>query len=171
LDRYPAGRTLFVCIGPDSALMLDLAVLRGVRSATGLAFKRLLDATRPRFADMLRRERGFGRPVELLHLALHASPEGVAFADGLADGNWLSERLFGVRIMLLASCQGDTIGDWLGVVPHVITLSEEISHEDAAVLTQHFWHNIGLGTEPGAALDEALMHCPPAVSEYVVRHW
>ena len=170
-DRCPAGRTLLVCIGPDSALMLDLAALRAVRSATGLKFQRLVDATRPKFAEALRRERSLGRPVELLHLALHASPAGVEFADGVADGNWLSERLFGVRIMLLASCRGDSIGDWLGVVPHVITLSEDISHEDAAVLTQHFWHNIGLSMEPGPALDEALTHCPPAVSEYVVRHW
>ena len=170
-DRYPAGRTLLVCIGPDSALMLDLAALRAVRSATGLAFKRIVDTSRPRFAGALRRERNLGRPVELLHLALHASPDGIEFADGIADGSWLSERLFGVRIMLLASCRGDTIGDWLGVVPHVITLSEDITHEDAAVLTQHFWHNIGTNMEPGAALDEALTHCPPAVSEYVVRHW
>ncbi len=170
-EPYPAGRTLLVCIGPDSALMLDLAALRAVRSATGLKFQRLLDATRPKFAEMLRRERGLGRPVELLHLALHASPGGVEFADGVADGSWLSERLFGVRIMLLAACRGDSIGDWLGVVPHVITLSEDITHEDAAVLTQHFWHNIGLNLDPGAALDEALTHCPPAVSEYVVRHW
>ncbi len=170
-ERYSGDRTLLVCIGPDSALMLDLAALRAVRSATGLTFHRVLDATRFKFADALRRERNLGRPVELLHLALHASPDGVEFADGVADGNWLSERLFGVRIMLLAACRGDGIGDWLGVVPHVITLSEEISHEDAAVLTQHFWHNIGLSMEPGAALDEALTHCPPAVSEYVVRHW
>jgi hypothetical protein len=170
-EKYPAGRTLFVCIGPDSALMLDLAALRAVRSATGLKFTRILDATRAKFTLALRRERNLGRPIELLHLALHASPAGVEFADGVADGNWLSERLFGVRIMLLASCQGDSIGDWLGVVPHVITLSEEISHEDAAVRTQHFWHNIGLSMEPGPALDEALTHCPPAVSEYVVRHW
>jgi hypothetical protein len=170
-DRYPAGRTLLVCIGPDSALMLDLAALRAVRSTTGLAFKRIVDTSRPKFAGALRRERNLGRPVELLHLALHASPDGVEFADGLADGNWLSERLFGVRIMLLASCRGDTIGDWLGVVPHVITLSEDITHEDAAVLTQHFWHNIGQSMDPGPALDEALTHCPPAVSEYVVRHW
>jgi hypothetical protein len=170
-DKYPGCRTLFVCIGPDSALMLDLAALRAVRSATGLKFTRILDATRSKFATALRRERGFGRPIELLHLALHASPDGVEFADGVADGSWLSERLFGVRIMLLASCRGDSIGDWLGVVPHVITLSEDITHEDAAVLTQHFWHNIGLGKEPEEALDEALTHCPPAVSEYVVRHW
>jgi hypothetical protein len=170
-DRYPAGRTLLVCVGPDSALMLDLAALRTVRSATGLKFLRLLEATRPKFATALRRERSFGRPIELLHLALHASDQGIQFADGVADGNWLSERLFGVRIVLLASCARDSVGDWLGAVPHVITLSEEIAHEDAAVLAQHFWHNIGLNMEPGEALDEALGHCPPAVGEYVVRHW
>ena len=170
-DYYAGGRTRFVCVGADAALMLDLAALRAVRAATGLKFRRLLDATQAKFAEALRRERGLGRPVELLHLALHASPEGVAFADGVADGNWLSERLFGVRIMLLASCRGDSVGDWLGVVPHVITLSEEITHEDAAVLTQHFWQGIGSGLEPGAALDAALQYCPPAVGELVVRHW
>jgi hypothetical protein len=53
----------------------------------------------------------------------------------------------------------------------VITLGEEIEDADAAVLTQHFWHNIGLGLETGAALEEALGHCPPVVSEYVVKHW
>ncbi len=36
--KLPAGRTLLVCIGPDRALMLDLAALRAVRSATGLKF-------------------------------------------------------------------------------------------------------------------------------------
>jgi hypothetical protein len=170
-ERFAAGRTLYVCVGQDSALMLDLAALRAVRSATGLQFMRLLDTTRHKFATALRRERSFGRPVELLHVALHASHDGVQFADGVADGNWLSERLLGVRIMLLASCEGDSVGDWLGVVPQVITLSEEIGHEDAAVLTRHFWHNIGLNMEPGVALDEALGHCPLAVSEFVVRHW
>ena len=170
-ERFAAGRTLYVCGGQDSALMLDLAALRAVRAATGLQFMRLLDVTWQKFATALRRERSFGRPVELLHVALHASHDGVQFADGVADGNWLSERLLGVRIMLLASCEGDSVGDWLGVVPHVITLSEKIGYEDAAVLTQHFWHNIGLNMEPGEALDEALTHCPPAVSEYVVRHW
>ncbi|MFN8466317.1 MAG: hypothetical protein U0X20_12240 [Caldilineaceae bacterium] len=164
-------RYLFVCVGEDRALMLDLAALRAVRSATNLRFVRLLNATRVRFATTLRRERSFGRPVELLHLAVHASPAGVEFADGIADADWLSEQLLGVQVMLLAGCEGDSIGDWLGVVPHVVTLSEEISHEDAAILTQHFWHNIGLQKEPGEALNEALALCPPVVSEYVVRHW
>ncbi|MFN8463933.1 MAG: hypothetical protein U0X20_00220 [Caldilineaceae bacterium] len=177
-DKTPApsgtsktGRTLLVCIGSDTALMVDLAALRAVRAATNLQFRRLIDATRDDFEAHLRRERSKGRPVELLHLALHADHEGVAFADGTADGNWLSERLCGVRVLLLAGCQGDWVGDWLGVVPHVITLSEEISHADAALLTEHFWKGIGHGLDADAALDTALAACPPVVGEYVVRHW
>lgn len=166
-----ARRTLLVCAGPASAFMIDLAALRGVRAATGLEFRRLLDVTRPKLEKHLRREQGLGRPVELLHLALHASAAGVQFSDGVADGAWLSERLGGVRIMLLAGCEGEEVGDWLNVIPHVITLSEGITDADAAALTRHFWHNIGLGQEPGAALEAALAHCPPAVAEYVVRHW
>jgi hypothetical protein len=167
----PIAPVLWVCLGTDPDLAIDLAALRTVRAATGLNFKRVLDATCTKFDCTLRRERKFGRPVELLHLALHASPAGVKFADHPADGNWLSERLDGVRVLLLASCECDALGDWLGVVPHVITLSEAITHEDAAVLTQQFWQGIGRKLDPGTALDEALAHCPPAVSEYVVRHW
>jgi hypothetical protein len=146
-------------------------VLRGVRAATGLRFTRLLNATRHNFAQQLRRERNLGRPIEYLHLALPVVGEGIQFADGWVDGNWLSERLQGVRVLLLAGCVGDELGEWLAVVPHVVTLGEEISPEDGAVLTQHFWHNIGLGREPGLALEEALAYCPPAVGELVVRHW
>ena len=62
-------------------------------------------------------------------------------------------------------------GDWLGVVPYAISVNEAIGAEDAAVLTQHFWQGIGSGLEPGAALDDALRYCPPAVGELVVRHW
>lgn len=165
------GRTLMVCTGPDSEQLLDLAVLRGVHAATGLRYTRVLAATRRKFADALRRERGLGRPIKLLHLAMHASAEGVQFADGPADGNWLSERLFGVEVLLLAACESEWVGDWLSVVPHAITLSDQIANEDAAALTQHFWHNIGLGLEVGKALDAALEQCPPVVREYVVRNW
>jgi len=164
-------QTLLVCVGADSALMVDLAALRAVKSATGLCFHRILDVTRDGFDAYLRRERSKGRPVELLHLAVHASHAGIHFGDGVVEGDWLSERLLGVRVMLLAGCEGDRVGDWLGVVPHVVTLAEEIAHEDAAALTQHFWCAIGRGLAPDAALDSALAHCAPVVSEYVIRHW
>ena len=87
------------------------------------------------------------------------------------DGNWLSERLLGVQVLVLAGCKGDGVGDWLGVVPHVITLSEDISHGDAATLTEQFWLHVAKGRTPADALSLALERCAPAVSEYVVRHW
>ena len=168
---FRGRRTLLVCVGPDSALMLDLAALRAVRSATGLKFSAFSTPRGPSLPRHCGASAASGGRSSCCTWRSMPRRRGWNSRDGVADGNWLSERLFGVRIMLLASCQGDSVGDWLGVVPHVITLSEEISHEDAAVLTQHFWHNIGLSMEPGPALDEALTHCPPAVSEYVVRHW
>ena len=170
-----SAHRLLVCAGADSGLLLDLAVLRAVRTHTGLEFMRVLNATSRKFAAALRRERELRRPVQLLHLALHTSAQGVEFVDGPADGNWLSERLAGVRVLLLASCAGDELGDWLGVVPFVVTLNEAISHEDAAALAHHFWQGVGLhpltAETVGAALNAALALCPPAVAEYVVRHW
>lgn len=169
--HYKPQCPFLVCVGADAGLELDLAALRAVRVATGLKFQRLIRPTRQTFGDTLRRQRGLGHPIEFLHMALHASADGIEFVNGVADGIWLSERLAGVRVLLLASCSSASVGDVLGVVPYVITLNEEISHEDAAALTQHFWYNIGRGQEPDVALDGALCFCPPAVGEYVVRHW
>ena len=163
--------TLLVVIGADASLRIDLAALRKVKRQTGLGFHRLTDASTEDLDAYLRRERSCGRPVSLLHLAVHAGHEGVQLADGEVDGEWLSERLLGVQVLLLAGCQGDRIGDWLGVVPFVITIDAAIGHDDAAVLCEHFWMGIGQGLTPNAALDAALAACAPVVAEYVVRHW
>jgi hypothetical protein len=166
-----AGSFLLVCLPADGRHLIDLAALRRVRAETGLTFKRVLACTRAKLAEALRRERGFGHPVELLHLALPPAAAGICFADGVADPNWLSERLQGVKVLLHVGGSSDEVGAWLGVVPHVITVAEEIAPEDAMVLTEHFWCNIGRGSDPATALDEALAYCPPALGEYVVRHW
>ena len=92
-------------------------------------------------------------------------------AGGGVDGDWRSERLLGVQVLLLAGCQSDRMGDWLGVVPCVVTLDEAIGHDDAAVLCEHFWTGIGQGVTPAKALDQALAACAPVVGEFVVRHW
>lgn len=55
---------------------------------------------------------------------MHANHAAIALADGAVDGDWLSERLLGVQVLLLAGCHGDRLGDWLGVMPHVVTLDE-----------------------------------------------
>ena len=162
---------LLICTGDDSALAIDLAMMRRVQMKTGMPFHRIVSVTRDTFDAYLRRERSLGRQVKYLHLSVHANSNGVQFADGEVDGNWLSERLSGVEVLLLAGCEGDTVGDWLGVVPYVVTLSEAITHEDAATLTQHFWTGIGNGLKPSDALERALTLCPPVVGEYVTKHW
>ena len=102
----PAVGPLFVCAAPGCALGLDLVAWRSVRAASGLQFQRVLGATRRKFAEHLRRERGLHRPLDLLHLAVPASTAGLQFAGDLADGDWLIARLAGVRIMLLAPWTG-----------------------------------------------------------------
>ncbi len=169
--RRNSDCTFLVCTGADPDLLLDLAALRGVRTATGLRFRRLINPTAAKLSKALARQRSLGDPFEYLHMAVHSSAAGLMLQDGPVDGAWLSERLEGVRVLLLASCASDGIGDWLEVVPYVVSVSEEISHADAAVLARHFWQGIGSGEEPGAALDHALERCMPAVGEYVVRHW
>lgn len=163
---------LCVIVGTKEPLFTsDLAALRQVRAQTGLDFQRIAPCSKGQFDDYFRRERSLKHPVTLLHISAHAGQAGVMLADGLVDGTWLSERLDGVEVLLLAGCNSDVVGDWLGVVPHVITLREEISGQDAATLTLHFWTGIGHGLNPDTALTMALDRCPPVVREFVVRHW
>ncbi|MFM7173458.1 MAG: hypothetical protein ACKO4U_10550, partial [Caldilinea sp.] len=133
-------------LGMISKILKDLYVTLNLADLPNLepdeARQFLTDASTEDLDAYLRRERSCGRPVSLLHLAVHAGHKGVQ----LADGKWLSERLLGVQVLLLAGCQGDRIGDWLGVVPFVITIDAAIGHDDAAVLCEHFW----IGIRPGS---------------------
>lgn len=162
---------LLVCLGDDPALAVDLAMLRGVRVATGLAFHALRGATRATLARSLRRARATGRPVRYLHMACHASAAGIDMADGVADGAWLSARLEGIEVLLIAACHGDEVGDWLRVVPYVVTFADDLAHADAAAMTYAFWKAIGTGEAVDTALENALRSTSPEVSEFVVRHW
>jgi hypothetical protein len=162
---------VFVCVGDDPALAYDVSKLRAARRETGLALEVLAPCTMADLAGTLRREQANGHPVRWLHLACHAGPDGVAFADGLADGAWLSAQLQGVEVLLLAACRGNQVGDWLAVVPYTISCRDEIAHGDAGQLAYAFWSGLGRGESPAAALDGALRRCPPHVAEMVVRHW
>jgi hypothetical protein len=162
---------LLVCVGPDPALAYDLAMLRAVKQQTGLHFERMVNCTADDLVQQLRRERSHGRPVRWLHLACHGGPDGVQLADGIVDGEWLSAHLQGVEVLLVAACRGDRVGDWLAVVPWVVTLREEISHGDAGTLAHYFWLAMAGGAGPADALEAALARSSPHVAEFVVRHW
>jgi|GEM_PF-1970863 len=170
-DNLALNQTLLVCAGPESKLMVDVAALRAIKATTGLPFHRILAVTRHAFDTYLHREQAKNRPVRLLHMAACPAYDGLHFADGVVTGNWLSERMAGVRLLLLSGCHSHNLPAWVYPVPQVITIAAGISPTDAAALTLHFWCAIGRGIAPPAALDDAVAHCAPVVSHYVVPHW
>ncbi len=56
-QRKGSEYTFLVCVAEESGLALDLAALRAVRTATGMKFQRLLNPTRHKFSETLRRQR------------------------------------------------------------------------------------------------------------------
>lgn len=167
----PPENQLLVVTGSDHLLEMDVAMVRAVARETGLRYQHIAHATRADLEAHLRRARSLGRPFTWVHLACHVSHAGVLFADGLGDGAWLSSVLMGVEVLLIAGCNGDRVGDWLAVVPYVITLSEKISHDDASTLTHHFWEAMAREQPPTAALAQAMARCPQVLWESVVTHW
>lgn len=163
-------RRLVVAVGADDALDVDLTALRAVKTRTGLSFMRLKPATKVGLKRLLDRQRMAGTPIRWLQLSMHMGHEGAQFADGMADGVWLSEQLAGVEVLMLAGCSSDFVGDDLGVVPHVVSVMEEIGMRDAAMLSEAFWGQMALGETPREALAEALKRTPPAVGEFVQLH-
>lgn len=154
----------------DNSLSLDLAALRAVYTATGLAFIRIKDATFEKLRIVLNRAR-LNRQQVNLHLAVHSSPVGIELGGELIDAERLSEILDGVQILVLAGCQSSEIGDYLGVVPFVITMLEDVTHTDAALFSLAFWTEIGLNNTPETALRNAFKRAPSGMSEYVTHHW
>lgn len=166
-----AGRdVVLAAIGDDAALQVDLAALRKVQSRTGLRLTRLLPVTRANLERTLDRHRKAGRPVRFVHASVHAGPQGLLFADGLADGPWCSEHLKDVDVLVLAGCESDVIGDWAGIVPAVVSLREKAPHNDAAIFCEVFWMGIGEGLQAADAFERALERSPQSLAEYAELH-
>lgn len=160
--------TLALGLGTDPMLEIDLAALRGVR---GVHLSVLRNVSMRSLTGLLERHRANGRAVRYLHLAAHARREGIEFADGLADGMWLSRTLGGVDVLVVGGCNSDAVGDLLSVVPHAVTMSDAVDNHDAAIFAKVFWSKIGEGATVDEAMDDALMRSPATVSEMVVAHW
>lgn len=161
---------LIAAIGSDSALSIDLSSLRAVRTETGMEFLRIQNATLERLKTALYRERAHGRQCNV-HLAVHAGPLGVELGDQVIGPLILSEILDGVQILLIAGCEADQVGDFLGVVPFVVSFSEVVEHDDAAIFCRWWWTGIGNGLEPDVALHQALARSPSSLQEFVVKSW
>lgn len=161
---------ILACVGNDKQFEVDLAALRAVRTKTGLRFSRLYPVTLDNLERKLNRDRVNGTPVRYIHFAVHSGPEGLLFQNDVATGQWLSQRLSGVEVAVIAGCKSDVVGDLLGVVRAVVTMREEIRNSDAAVFTEVFWTGIGNGLTVDRAFEDALDRCPPEVAEFVELH-
>lgn len=165
-----SARWLLVGIAADPALAVDLTVFRDVCRGGALQWKRLMPLTLVSLKRHLDRKRRAGNGYRYLHLACHGGPEGLRFDDGLATGEALSEHLAGVEVLVLAACSADAVGDLLGVVPFVVSMAEEITHEDARVFGEVFWEAVAMGLHPERAFAQALERCPPVVAEFAELH-
>lgn len=164
-------RVLIAAVGTKGVgLEMDLASLRAVQMETGLEFERVLDATPEKLKKVLDRAR-MQRSQTYLHLAIRSDKEGYQLGDEVVDAEWMSSVLGGVIILVVAGAESDWVGDLLGVVPYVITMSEEVNQRDAAMFSRAFWTEIGKGIGPVRALSLALQRSPAVMQEYVVRHW
>lgn len=162
---YP--KTLLAVIGDDPNLKIDLAALREVERESELRVSRVYPVTKAKLKSMLDRHRVSGRPVEYVHMSVHASPEGLVFQGELVDAQWLSDNLKSVKVLLINGCESDQVGDWIGVVPTVVTMREAISHEDAAQFAKLFWLNIASGMLAEDAYYAARERSPQPVAEFV----
>lgn len=162
---------VLVVIGADAPLLLDLASMRAVKTETGMDFRRVVNGTLKDLTQNLNRARINGHPYDKLHLAVHANSGGILLGGELITGVAFSEIVQGVKILLIAGCESSYVGDFLGVVPHVVTMTEKVSNVDAALFCRAFWTQIGHQVHPTAALQLALQAAPPGMEEYVEAHW
>jgi hypothetical protein len=167
----PRRRVLIAAVGTRGlGLELDLASLRAVQMATGLEFERVLDSDPEKLKKVLDRAR-MQRYQTYLHLAIRADKDGYQLGNEIVDAEWMSSVLGGVLIIVVAGAESDWVGDLLGVVPYVITMSEGVAPRDAAAFARAFWTEVGNGLGPQRALNLALQRSPATMREYVVRHW
>jgi len=163
-------RIILAAISQDSKeFMADRNMLLKVQSETGLQLQRVLPVTKQKLADYLSRKRMDGNPIKYVHFSLHSGPDGLLFADGVADGSWLASTLNGAEIVVMAGCENDRIADLIGVVPFVVSMREDVPHKDASDFTLAFWTEIGRGATAKAAYQIARKKVP-AVAEYVDFH-
>jgi hypothetical protein len=166
-QKWAARPKVTVCFGPQADDPFDLGALRG----GGLGYMRVREVLSSKFASTLRREHALGHMVDLLHMELPSSADGVVFANARREGAWLRRQLSGVRVLVLAQHTGVEPADWFDAVPCVVTIGEGIDGKAARVLAEHFWQAIGQGREASAALAEALAQCPAGTEARVRGHF
>ncbi len=166
-------RVMLVAVVDDPGLNMDLAVLRRAR----IPFIRLRPVTLSGFEVAINRARREGKHFRHIHIAAHTSAEGADFSGELATPEWLSERLRGVRILLIAGCESSEIGDWLaGIADYVVTMTEPVSAgtrpalSDIGIFAEVFWSSVYDGKSATEAFYAALERSPTWIGEIAEIH-
>lgn len=159
------SKLLLVGIGTDPMLKVDLASLRGVESRGLLRIIRLLPVTSDNMKRLVSTYREQGKPIRWVHLATHAGPKGVDFADGVCDGMTLSGWLNEVQVILLGGCETFQTGEMLSTIPFVVTTLEPLDNEDAMRLAGVFWQAVGEGLPPSQVEDRCRKRLPSELME------
>lgn len=162
LEKRPAKPLLLVMcnrlFGEDDAL----AIRR-----TGIPFHRLKDATALDFDRYLQACRQDGTTPWWIQISAHMGADGVQFADGVKTATWLSQRIRGVRLLVMAGCDNeDVAGQLVGLAQHVVVIYEAIDTTNAQDFSYALWSRIATGADPIDAFAGALAECPQ-VSEFV----
>jgi hypothetical protein len=134
---------------------------------TGIPFHRLKNCTALDFDRYLQAGRQDRATPWWVQISAHMGSTGILFADGVRSTAWLSQRIRGVRVLVLAGCENEEVGAQLvGLAVHVIVVYETIDTQNAQDFSYAFWREIGDGAEPPDAFARALEECPQ-VSEFV----
>lgn len=167
----PSDKILFVVIGSeDSSLTLDLASIRAVKMETGFEVKEMVAPT----PGVLKREleRARGRKVKIyMHMAVFSDKQGYQLGTQVVDVNWLSSILQDVIVLVVAGADSSYVGEFLGVVPYVVTVDGGVPSRELSTFVRLFWSEIGNGIGPGRALKRAVDKAAPEIKEKIVKHW
>ena len=105
-DTEPAAK-LLLCQGDNYEAVLGVKTLRTLRTATGLQYQRVLDATRHKLAEVIKISTGCAGRCPCCRLRCPPAAEGITFQDKPADATWLRKALAGVPVLLLTDYRGE----------------------------------------------------------------
>ncbi|MCB0205047.1 MAG: hypothetical protein KDH89_09545 [Anaerolineae bacterium] len=161
-EPQPAKRQPILHVVADPAVNsdLDLAKLRQVRERTGMEFTRVCNPTKEKLARQITAAASRGDPWRRIHISAHCNRNGILIGQDLITAGWLSEFITSADIVVLASCEGDAVGNYLGVARAVVVLIEEVTDDQAARFSGAFWMAIGSGKPPQDAFDDACDRSP-----------
>lgn len=166
-DGQPEAEPIYllVAVGRDPMFQRDLVAIRKVKAKTGMRWTRLFPVTKRKLVEKMSRDNLNRKPIKYIHFALHSDENGLEFDDGIASPQWISENIQGARLIMVAGCKSDTVGDYLSVAEAVVTLLEDVPNEVAARFTEAFWGMIGEGVSSEDAFYAAI-EMVPQVAEY-----